>query len=215
MVQDHGGDERNFSPTFPKRLPTTTEIASNRSRATRSTTGPSCPTSRFPQSFGSEEEYRQRISEKELFDEFTLRRERQCRSESRRMAEAENQEARRLRQALPHKIRGRLSGQARLWTGRRSATATLSTAELARADKVRAAHYEDDGFPGLLPHRAGFHQRRPRETRRQRSDRAVDRLPEAAVAYCLGITQIDPVAIRPSVRAFPQPRPYLAPRYRH
>ena len=35
----------------------------------------------------------------------------------------------------------------------------------------------------------------------------------SAVAYCLGITQIDPIKYDLLFEAFPEPRPYLASRY--
>ena len=47
------------------------------------------------------------------------------------------------------------------------------------------------------------------------SVRAAGRPPAALIAYALGITELDPIAARPAVRAVPQPRAHLDARHRH
>ena len=64
--------------------------------------------------------------------------------------------------------------------------------ECRRACKLRAPRDEDHGFPGLLPHRVRLHQGGARGTRRDGSP-GRGSAAGSVVAYCLGITKIDPL----------------------
>ena len=78
--------------------------------------------------------------------------------------------------------------------------------------QIRAGYDRVDGFPGLLPDRVGLHPRRPRNGGLGGPRPWFGRgfggrlLPEDH--------QYRPAEIRPAVRAFPQPRAYLAARCR-
>ena len=118
----------------------------------------------------------------------------------------------RVRQVVPHQVRGRLPRQADDG-GRTQALRRTSDRGAGRAAAVRAAHYEDDGFPGLLPHRAGLYPRRTRRTGRFGGTG-----PWLGRRFGRGLLSRHhadrPHRLRPAVRAFPEPRPYFASRYR-
>ena len=71
-----------------------------------------------------------------------------------------------------------------------------------------------DGLPGLLPRRRRPRRSTPRTTA-SGSARAVARPPAAWCRYCLGITELDPLQVRPDLRAVPQPRARVHARHRH
>ena len=149
---------------------------------------PIMPTFAIPEDFGTEEEYGR------------SRRQRQ------------NQAPGRIRETVPHQTGSRLPGQ----TDLRRRQETVWRPALRRSERtagVRALYHEDHGFPGLLPHRAGLHQRRPHPTGRIR--RAGTWLGGRLGGSLLpGHHQDRPHSIRPAVRALPEPRPYLIARYR-
>ncbi len=128
------------------------------------------------------------------------RRERQ-RDDERRRGGEEDRQVGRVRQALSYKVGGRLFGQADDGP-RQGALRRSAVARGGRAVEIRAAHHEDDGFPGILPHRAGLHLRGARATRR------VGR-PGTwfgggfGCGLLFGYHADRPHQIRPSVRAFP------------
>ena len=96
---------------------------------------PIMPTFAIPEDFGTEEEYRRRSGR-----------------------QRENQTAGRLRQTLPHQAGGGLPGQADFRRGQ-EAVWRPALRRGTRAAGIRIIYNENDGFPGLLPHRAGLHQR--------------------------------------------------------
>ena len=175
---------------------------------------PIMPTFAIPEDFGTEEEYRRKYTEKDLFDEFT-------RDENGHVV---------LDEAAANAKIKRLGGYEKLYrikleadylakltqTDLRRRQETIWRPALRRSERtagVRALYHEDHGFPGLLPHRAGLHQRRPHPTGRIR--RAGTWLGGRLGGSLLpGHHQDRPHSIRPAVRALPEPRPYLIARYR-
>ena len=65
------------------------------------------------------------------------------------------------------------------------------TPEIEERLDLRAARHQDDGFCGLLPHRAGLHQ--PGRDMGVVVGPGRGSAAGSAVAYCIGITNIDPI----------------------
>ena len=124
--------------------------------------GPIMPTFAIPEDFGTEEEYRQKFTEQDLFDEFT-------RDENGNVVLSE--------EAAHDKIK-KLGGYEKLYRIKLEADylkkITYDGAKICYgserrsqgAAELRVAHHEDDGVPRLLLDRARLHPGRPRRTGR-------------------------------------------------
>ena len=86
--------------------------------------------------------------------------------------------------------------------------------ELDRAPPVRAQDGPRDGLRRLLPDRRRLHRLREARTA-SRSGRAAASAAGSLAAYCLGITDIDPMRYGLHVRALPQPGPQGHARHGH
>ena len=158
--EEMAGDLR---PTYPRRCRQHDRSLRPGRDATPSTTAPIMPTFDIPEEFGTEEEYRDRVfTEKDLFDEFTrdengnvvMSRGGGTQEDSRNSEVTTSSTASSSRPTTWRKL---------TMDGARRRYGEQLTDEQRGAAQIRAAHYEDDGFPGLLPHRAGLHQRAARE----------------------------------------------------
>jgi len=72
---------------------------------------------------------------------------------------------------------------------------------------------KNDEVPGVLPHRLGLHPACAREGIPVGPGRGS--AAGSLVAYCMRITDVDPIDLRPDLRALPEPGPHLAAGYRH
>ena len=190
-----------FGQTDPEAMSATVDIC-NQVECYSIDHAPIMPNFEIPEEFGTEAEYRARLTEKDLFDEFT-------RDENGNVVMSEEEglkkdsETGRLRQTLPHQVRGRLPGQ--VDDGRRAqALRRAADRGAGGTAEIRAAHHEDDGFPGLLPDRAGLHTRRAR--RAGRFGGSGPRIGRRIGRGLLPRHHADrPHRLRPAVRAFPEP----------
>ena len=127
--------------------------------------GPIMPNFAIPEEFGTEEEYRQRLTEEDLFNEFT---------------QDENGNVVLSKEDADKKIK-RLGGYDKLyrikfeadylekltWEGAKERYGDPLTDDVKERLKFEPVYNEDDGFPRLLPYRARLHQCRQEATWRQ------------------------------------------------
>lgn len=174
---------------IPEALANTTEIASKIESYTIDH-GPIMPNFEIPASFGSEEEYRQRISEKELFDEFT------CDENGNVVLSQEDAEAKIKKLGgydKLYRIKFEADYLAKLaYDGAKKRYGDPLDPELAERIKFELHIMKTMGFPGYFLIVQDFIN-----VAREKLDVSVGpgrgSAAGSCVAYCLGITQIDPV----------------------
>ena len=174
---------------IPEALANTTEIASKIESYTIDH-GPIMPNFEIPASFGSEEEYRQRISEKELFDEFT------CDENGNVVLSQEDAEAKIKKLGgydKLYRIKFEADYLAKLaYDGAKKRYGNPLDPELAERIKFELHIMKTMGFPGYFLIVQDFIN-----VAREKLDVSVGpgrgSAAGSCVAYCLGITQIDPV----------------------
>lgn len=174
---------------IPEALANTTEIASKIESYTIDH-GPIMPNFEIPASFGSEEEYRQRISEKELFDEFT------CDENGNVVLCQEDAEAKIKKLGgydKLYRIKFEADYLAKLaYDGAKKRYGDPLDPELAERIKFELHIMKTMGFPGYFLIVQDFIN-----VAREKLDVSVGpgrgSAAGSCVAYCLGITQIDPV----------------------
>ncbi len=174
---------------IPEALANTTEIASKIESYTIDH-GPIMPNFEIPASFGSEEEYRQRISEKELFDEFT------CDENGNVVLSQEDAEAKIKKLGgydKLYRIKFEADYLAKLaYDGAKKRYGNPLDPELAERIKFELHIMKTMGFPGYFLIVQDFIN-----IAREKLDVSVGpgrgSAAGSCVAYCLGITQIDPV----------------------
>ena len=174
---------------IPEALANTTEIASKIESYTIDH-GPIMPNFEIPASFGSEEEYRQRISEKELFDEFT------CDENGNVVLSQEDAEAKIKKLGgydKLYRIKFEADYLAKLaYDGAKKRYGDPLDPELAERIKFELHIMKTMGFPGYFLIVQDFIN-----VARDKLDVSVGpgrgSAAGSCVAYCLGITQIDPV----------------------
>ena len=174
---------------IPEALANTTEIASKIESYTIDH-GPIMPNFEIPASFGSEEEYRQRISEKELFDEFT------CDENGNVVLSQKDAEAKIKKLGgydKLYRIKFEADYLAKLaYDGAKKRYGNPLDPELAERIKFELHIMKTMGFPGYFLIVQDFIN-----VAREKLDVSVGpgrgSAAGSCVAYCLGITQIDPV----------------------
>jgi len=179
-----------FGGSDPQAMANTVEIC-NRVESYSIDHAPIMPTFEIPETFGTEDEYRQRLSEQDLFDEFT-------RDENGKIVMSEEEGRRKIEKLGGYDKLYRIKLEADYLAeltmkGARKRYGEQLSEEVAERLRFELHIMKTMGFPGYFLIVQDF-IRAAREELDVSVGPGRGSAAGSAVAYCLGITQIDPIA---------------------